>query len=86
MRFGFWGAEELGLLGSKYYVGQLTSAWRTATKSCQNFDMIASPNRTVILAPTRVRFSAKLLRWTQERGTRWGGSSRRGAASVLTST
>ncbi|CAN7386193.1 M20/M25/M40 family metallo-hydrolase [Terrabacter sp. LjRoot27] len=44
VRFGFWGAEELGLLGSKYYVGQLTTAQRTAIRSYQNFDMIASPN------------------------------------------
>ena len=44
VRFGFWGAEELGLLGSKYYVGQLTSAQRSAIRSYQNFDMIASPN------------------------------------------
>ncbi|WP_323102443.1 M28 family metallopeptidase [Intrasporangium sp. YIM S08009] len=45
VRFGFWGAEELGLLGSKYYVGQLTTAQRSAIRSYQNFDMIASPNR-----------------------------------------
>ena len=44
VRFGFWGAEELGLLGSKYYVGQLTTAQRSAIRSYQNFDMIASPN------------------------------------------
>jgi aminopeptidase S len=44
VRFGFWGAEELGLLGSTYYVGQLTSGQRSAIKSYQNFDMIASPN------------------------------------------
>lgn len=44
VRFGFWGAEELGLLGSKYYVNNLTTAQRSAIKSYQNFDMIASPN------------------------------------------
>ncbi|TCO48287.1 peptidase M28-like protein [Kribbella antiqua] len=26
LRFGFWGAEELGLLGSKYYVNNLPTA------------------------------------------------------------
>lgn len=26
LRFGFWGSEELGLLGSKYYVNNLPAA------------------------------------------------------------
>jgi aminopeptidase S len=44
LRFGFWGAEELGLLGSKYYVNNLPAADRDKIELYLNFDMIASPN------------------------------------------
>jgi aminopeptidase S len=44
LRFGFWGAEELGLVGSKYYVNNLPAAERAKIELYLNFDMIASPN------------------------------------------
>lgn len=44
LRFAFWGGEELGLLGSKYYVAALPPAERAKIKVYLNFDMIASPN------------------------------------------
>ncbi|MBQ0986173.1 M28 family peptidase [Streptomyces sp. F63] len=44
LRFGWWGAEELGLVGSNHYVRNLTSAQRSAIGGYLNFDMIASPN------------------------------------------
>jgi aminopeptidase S len=44
LRFGFWGSEELGLLGSKYYVNNLPAAERDKIELYLNFDMIASPN------------------------------------------
>ncbi|WP_328991534.1 M20/M25/M40 family metallo-hydrolase [Kribbella sp. NBC_01245] len=44
IRFGFWGAEEIGLLGSKYYVGQLSAADKDKLELYLNFDMIGSPN------------------------------------------
>ncbi|WP_350281444.1 M28 family metallopeptidase [Kribbella sp. HUAS MG21] len=44
LRFGFWGAEELGLLGSKYYVNNLPATERDKVELYLNFDMIASPN------------------------------------------
>lgn len=44
LRFIWWGAEELGLLGSNYYVSQLTQAQRDAIEMNLNFDMIGSPN------------------------------------------
>ncbi|TWD73389.1 aminopeptidase S [Kribbella amoyensis] len=44
LRFGFWGAEELGLVGSKYYVNNLSAAERDKVELYLNFDMIASPN------------------------------------------
>ncbi|MET7616624.1 M28 family metallopeptidase [Streptomyces sp. NPDC005408] len=44
LRFGWWGAEELGLVGSKYYVNNLPSAERSKISGYLNFDMIGSPN------------------------------------------
>ncbi len=44
LRFAWWGAEELGLVGSKYYVNNLPSADRSKLAGYLNFDMIGSPN------------------------------------------
>ncbi|MFE7425608.1 M28 family peptidase [Streptomyces sp. NPDC057545] len=44
VRFAWWNGEEQGLQGSKFYVGQLTSAQRAAIKAYYNFDMVASTN------------------------------------------
>ncbi len=44
LRFAWWGAEELGLVGSKYYVNNLPSAERSKVSGYLNFDMIGSPN------------------------------------------
>jgi Zn-dependent M28 family amino/carboxypeptidase len=44
VRFGFWGAEELGLLGSNNYVASLNVDQLKDLSLYLNFDMIASPN------------------------------------------
>ncbi|MFE0249498.1 M28 family metallopeptidase [Streptomyces sp. NPDC059010] len=44
LRFAWWGAEELGLVGSRYYVNNLSSANRSKISGYLNFDMIGSPN------------------------------------------
>lgn len=44
VRFSFWGAEELGTLGSEFYVNNLSPAQLDKIKLYLNFDMIASPN------------------------------------------
>ncbi|MGP3751439.1 M28 family metallopeptidase [Streptomyces sp. IBSNAI001] len=44
LRFAWWGAEELGLVGSKYYVNNLAAAERSKLAGYLNFDMIGSPN------------------------------------------
>ncbi|MFE5211104.1 M28 family metallopeptidase [Streptomyces sp. NPDC056600] len=44
LRFAWWGAEELGMVGSKYYVNSLTSTDRSRITGYLNLDMIASPN------------------------------------------
>jgi Zn-dependent metalloprotease/Zn-dependent M28 family amino/carboxypeptidase len=44
IRFGWWGAEEAGLVGSKAYVSSLSTAERATITAYLNFDMIGSPN------------------------------------------
>ncbi len=44
VRFAFWGAEEPGLLGSQYYVDNLTDAQIAKIYANLNFDMLGSPN------------------------------------------
>lgn len=44
LRVGFWGAEELGLLGSKHYMNSLSTTSKDKIKVYLNVDMIASPN------------------------------------------
>jgi Zn-dependent M28 family amino/carboxypeptidase len=45
--FAFWGAEELGLLGSRHYVSQLGTGNNPSVSDLAlnlNYDMVASPN------------------------------------------
>ena len=47
VRFAWWGAEEIGLLGSKHYVSHLNATNRTALGHIAlnlDFDMLGSPN------------------------------------------
>lgn len=44
LRFAWWGAEELGMVGSRYYVNSLTTGDRARISGYLNFDMIGSPN------------------------------------------
>jgi len=44
VRFGFWSAEEFGLVGSTYYVNSLTFEQQLDIALYLNFDMIGSPN------------------------------------------
>ena len=44
VRFAFWGAEEAGLLGSQYYVDNLSNAQLANIYANLNFDMLGSPN------------------------------------------
>jgi Zn-dependent M28 family amino/carboxypeptidase len=44
VRFAFWGAEELNLIGSTRYVAGLTPAQQAAIALNLNFDMVGSPN------------------------------------------
>jgi aminopeptidase Y len=44
LRFVWWGAEELGLVGSRHYVETLSPAARRRHALYLNFDMVGSPN------------------------------------------
>lgn len=44
VRFAWWGAEEVGLVGSRHYVDNLSDADRQSLLFYLNFDMIGSPN------------------------------------------
>ena len=44
LRFAWWGAEELGLIGSRNYVEGLTNAQRKRILDVINLDMVGSPN------------------------------------------
>ncbi|WP_020120553.1 M28 family metallopeptidase [Streptomyces canus] len=44
LRFAWWGAEELGMVGSRYYVNRLATTDRSRISGYLNFDMIGSPN------------------------------------------
>ncbi|PZF99435.1 M28 family metallopeptidase [Micromonospora deserti] len=44
LRFAWWGAEELGLRGSRHYVNNLPASERMKIKQYLNFDMVGSPN------------------------------------------
>ncbi len=44
VRFAWWGAEEFGLVGSRYYVSKLTQEQQLDIALYLNFDMIGSPN------------------------------------------
>ncbi|MCU7821943.1 M28 family peptidase [Kitasatospora sp. DSM 101779] len=44
LRFGWWGAEEYGMVGSKNYVNSLSGSDRSSIEAYLNFDMIGSPN------------------------------------------
>jgi Zn-dependent M28 family amino/carboxypeptidase len=44
VRFAFWGGEEDGLIGSEYYVSQLTPRQLKEHAVNLNFDMVGSPN------------------------------------------
>ncbi|MGX7827251.1 M28 family peptidase [Actinokineospora sp. 24-640] len=44
LRFGWWGAEELGLVGSTNYVNSLPTTEKSKISAYLNFDMTGSPN------------------------------------------
>ena len=44
LRFAFWGAEEVGLVGSRHHVNSLSDEERRTIVLYVNLDMVGSPN------------------------------------------
>jgi aminopeptidase Y len=49
VRFAWWGAEESGLVGSTYYVNNLTQEEQDRITLYLNFDMVGSPNHVFFI-------------------------------------
>jgi hypothetical protein len=62
LRLGFWGAEEIGLIGSRRYVNGLTAADRRRITAYVNLDMVASPGEKAAVYDTGDRIEAALRR------------------------
>jgi len=62
LRFAWWGAEELGLIGSTAYVQGLSSTQRARILDVLNLDMVGSPNfgRIVYTADDAPQGSARI--------------------------
>jgi len=53
VRFCWWGAEEIGLLGARYYVANLTEQEAQHHLLYLNYDMLGSPNFVIQVRATR---------------------------------
>jgi aminopeptidase Y len=49
LRFALWGAEESGLVGSTYYVNNLSAEEKAKIALYLNFDMVGSPNHVFFI-------------------------------------
>lgn len=78
VRLGFWGAEELGLVGSRHYVRSLERAERRRIGAYINLDMVGSPNAVPELYSDGDADLGRVLRRAAGRplaGAEVGGSS-----------
>ena len=62
LRFAFWGAEEIGLVGSRRYVRALSRAERRGIAAYVNVDMVGSPDGELEVYDTDDRVEAALRR------------------------
>ena len=78
VRLAFWGAEELGLIGSRRYVRGLSRHERRRIAAYLNFDMVGSPNARPAVYSDGDPELAQLLR--RAAGRRLPGESTGGAS------
>ena len=74
VRVAFWGAEELGLLGSKHYMSTLSTADKDRIETYLNFDMIGSPNPGYFVyndKPAGNGARDELTSWYASKGIPW---------------
>jgi Zn-dependent M28 family amino/carboxypeptidase len=62
LRFGFWGAEEIGLVGSRRYVAGLDAAERRGIAAYVNLDMVGTPDASPEVYDGAPRIEAALRR------------------------
>jgi hypothetical protein len=62
LRFGFWGAEEIGLVGSRRYVAGLDTADRREIAAYVNLDMVGTPGASPEVYDGAPRIEAALRR------------------------
>ena len=62
LRFGFWAAEEIGLLGSRRYVDGLSATERDEITAYLNLDMVGTPDATTEVYDGAPRIEAALRR------------------------
>jgi Zn-dependent M28 family amino/carboxypeptidase len=62
LRLGFWGAEEIGLVGSRRYVNRLGAEGRRRIVAYVNLDMVGSPDADPAVYDTGNRVEAMLRR------------------------
>jgi aminopeptidase S len=62
LRFGFWGAEEIGLVGSRRYVAGLDAADRRGIAAYVNLDMVGTPDASPEVYDGAPRIEAALRR------------------------
>lgn len=68
LRFAWWGAEELGILGSRHYVNTLPSTERSKIDAYLNFDMVGSPNPGYFVYDDDRRLEAVFKDWFAAKG------------------
>ncbi|MBB5938091.1 M28 family metallopeptidase [Streptomyces zagrosensis] len=68
LRFAWWGAEELGILGSRHYVSKLPSTERSKIDAYLNFDMVGSPNPGYFVYDDDRRVEAVFKNWFAAKG------------------
>jgi hypothetical protein len=62
LRFGFWGAEEIGLVGSRRYIAGLDTAERRQIAAYVNLDMVGTPGASPEVYDGAPRIEAALRR------------------------
>jgi aminopeptidase S len=68
LRFAWWGAEELGMIGSTYYVNNLSTANKAKIDGYLNFDMIGSPNPGYFVYDDDATIEAVFKDWFTAKG------------------
>ncbi|RKN12130.1 M20/M25/M40 family metallo-hydrolase [Streptomyces radicis] len=75
LRFAWWGAEELGLVGSRHYVDSLAPDELASLTGYLNADMVASPNAGYFVYDENPEIQAVFADWFAQRGVTTQASS-----------